>query len=174
MFTRTIGIPSTNAVNWLLASTDSTLHVGVSVLASIPIVSGWTCNGISAAFIISMRSFLIAAWSVLTPLSQAVHWLGTAISGALLVCIGIQAAMSIVSSSGANGIYSASSVLVVIAVMLARCVITPSANTVHWLAATLGDALYLTAINRAGLSTQFRLGGDLVRSATLIYMLVGQ
>ena len=51
--------------------------------------------------------------SIITPLTQAVHWLGTALSGALFVGVDIWASISVVSNIGADGVGSAASVLMV-------------------------------------------------------------
>ena len=76
------------------------------------------------------------AGTVVAPTSQAVHRLGTALRGALLVGIGIETTKSIVGRVCADDIVSAAPVLVVLAVMEARAVGTPVSNTVHRLAAT--------------------------------------
>ena len=48
---------------------------------------------------------------------------------------------------------------------------TPVTSTVHWLAATLSDAINLAILVRTSLSIQVSLGGDLKGPAALILML---
>ena len=108
------------------------------------------------------------ASTILTPSTQAIHWLGTALSGALLESIGVWAAKAIVGSISADTIDSASSVLVILGVMEASRIRSPGSNTVHWLVATRLDALDLLVLNWASLTVQVSLGGDLVGSAALV------
>ena len=110
--------------------------------------------------------------SIGLPLTQAVHWLGTASSRALLVSIGICASKTIVSSIGADGVVSAALVLVLVAVMETGAVGTPVSCTVHWLTATVGSTLNLVVLKWTLRSTQVSLGGDLVGSATLILVAI--
>ena len=109
---------------------------------------------------------------VFTPSTQAVHWLGTALSGALLVGVDIWASKTIVSSIGADGVGSAALVLVLIAVMETGAIGTPVSCTVHWLTATVGSTLNQSISMRTLGSTQVSLSGDLVCSATLILVAI--
>ena len=115
-----------------------------------------------------MSFLVISTRSIGLPFSQAIHWLGTAISGALLESIGIWAAKAIVGSTSADTIDSASSVLVILGVMEASSIGSPGSNTVNRLTATRLDALDLLVLNWASLTVQVSLGGDLVGSAALI------
>jgi hypothetical protein len=114
-----------------------------------------------------LRNF-IETRIILTPLSNAIHWLATALSGALLVGLSKWASISIVGSNRANSVDSASSVLVVIGIMIASAIRTPVTSTVHWLAATVGGTLNLVVLKWTLDSTQVSLGGDLVGPATLV------
>ena len=127
-------------------------------------------DGIRSALLVLVRLFIMLASSISLPLTQAVHWLGTALGGALLVSFGIWASISVVGDTGADGVGSAALVLVVIAVMEASTIGAPVSCTVDWLTATVGSALNLVVLNWALLSTQVSLSGDLVGSATLILM----
>ena len=73
-----------------------------------------------------MNAGIIAA-----PSSQAVHRLGTALCGALLVGIPIWASITIVGRICADGIESAAPVLVITTVMVTVTIGTPVSNTVH-------------------------------------------
>ena len=105
---------------------------------------------------------------VVAPCTQAVHRLGTALRGALLVGIGIETTKSIVGRVCADDIVSAAPVLVVLAVMEARAVGTPVSNTVHRLAATILGALDLVVRVWTLLAIEIVLRGDLVGSAALV------
>ena len=107
----------------------------------------------------------MVAFTVLFPLAKAIHWLRAASGSALLVSIGVWTAVTVVSRVSADGVGPAPPVLVVSAVMEARAVSSPVANTVNGLRATLLDALRLPINKRAGLPTKLSLGGDLVGSA---------
>ena len=108
------------------------------------------------------------AGTVVAPTSQAVHRLGTALRGALLVGIGIETTKSIVGSVCADDIVSAAPVLVVLDVMEARAIGTPVSNTVHRLAATILGALDLVVRVWTFLTVEILLCGDLVGSAALV------
>jgi hypothetical protein len=73
-----------------------------------------------------------------------------------------------VGSNRANSVDSASSVLVVIGIILASTVSTPVTSTVHWLATSLGDAINLAILVRACNSVQVSLGGDFKGPAALV------
>ena len=115
-----------------------------------------------------MFRFFIETSFIWIPLTQAIHWLGTALGGALLVGVGIWAAKSIVGSNSADGIIAASPVLVVLAVVITCSISAPVSCTVNWLAASLSDALHLALLVRTLLAIQVSLGGNLEDSATLI------
>ena len=168
MSTGTVLIPGANTVHWLSASTNCALHIAVSIWASISIVLGGSGDGIRSALLVLVCHFIMLASSIGLPLTQAVHWLGTALSGALLVGVDIWTSKTIVSSIGADGVGSAALVLVLIAVMETGAIGTPVSCTVHWLTATVGSTLNLVVLKWTLNSIQVRLGGDLVGSATLI------
>ena len=86
------------------------------------------------------------ALTILLPISQAVHRLGTALRGALLVGIDVWASESIEGGVCTDGIVSAAPVLVIIAVMEASAIGTPVSNTVHWLAALVHITLNSTIL----------------------------
>ena len=106
--------------------------------------------------------------AILFPESQAVHRLGTALRGALLVRMSVRTSIAIEGGVCANGIVSAAPVLVVLAVMEARAVGTPVSNTVHRLAATILGALDLVVRVWTFLTVEVLLCGDLVGSAALV------
>ena len=73
------------------------------------------------------------AFTILLPISQAVHRLGTALRGALLVGIDVWTSESIVGSICSDNIVSAAPVIMVFVVMEARTVRSPVSYTIHWL-----------------------------------------
>ena len=52
--------------------------------------------------LVLVRLVIMYANTIIIPSSQAVHWLGAALSGALLVSIGIEASKTIVGGDGAD------------------------------------------------------------------------
>ena len=161
-------IPSTNAIHGLRARTSSTLNIAVSVWASVSIVSSSSANNVSAALLVLVCLVIMYANTIIIPSSQAVHWLGAALSGALLVSIGIEASKTIVSSVNSDGIGSASLVLVLTCVMLAIRVGSPCSSTINRLGTSLLGALNLLVLKWTLLAVQVSLGGNLVGSALLI------
>ena len=109
---------------------------------------------------------------ITTPSSQAVHRLGTALCGALLVGIPIWASITIVGRICADGIESAAPVLVIIAVMVTVTIGTPVSITVHRLAATLTLALNKSILMWALFSIQVSLDVHHVRSAALVLVAI--
>ena len=105
------------------------------------------------------------AGTIFFPFAKAIDWLRAASGSALLVSIGVWTAVTVVSRVSADGVGPAPPVLVVGAVMEARAVSSPVANTVNGLRATLLDALHMVVLMWALLSIQVSLGGDLVGSA---------
>ena len=168
MTARAIGVPSSNTVNRLRAASQCALNIAVSVWASVATVGRGSLNNISAALLVLMSAVIMLACVILTPSSQAVHWLGAALSGALLVSIGIWASKAIVSSISADGIGPASPVLVILLIVEACGVVTPLSNTVHRLAASSHITLHFFILVRALHSPQSRFCRDLVDSAALI------
>ena len=129
------------------------MHVVFCKCTSIPVVFRGSCDGISAASLVLVLRSFIEARIIFIPFSHTIHWLATALSGALFVSLCVWTPISIVSSIGADRIDSASSVLVVVAIMVASAIGTPVTSTVHWLAATLSDAINLVVLKWAFLST---------------------
>ena len=112
------------------------------------------------------------AGTIGTPTSQAVHRLGTALRGALLVGMSIWASNAIVGRVCADGIVSAAPVLVVLAVMEARAVGTPVSNTVHRLATGFSCTFNLVMREWAFLSIEKRCCSNLVGSAALVLVTI--
>ena len=127
-----------------------------------------SAHDISAALLVLVVLLIMNARSKLFPSSQAVHWLGAALSGALLVSIGVWASITIVGNASADGIGSASPVLVILLVMEACGVVTPLSNTVNRLAAFLGVTFNKSVNMRTLNASQSCLSADSIRSAPLI------
>ena len=165
-------IPSTNTIDWLSAFLCGALNVAISIRASIPAVGSCSLNNISAASLLLVQLFVILASIILAPSSQAIHRLGTALSGALLVGVDIRASIAIVGSIDADGISSAPPVLVVSSVMFASTIRAPVSNAVNRLAATVGGALDLRVLKWTLLAVQVSLCCHLVSFATLVLVAI--
>ena len=146
----------------------NTLLEILNIWASISIMGSSTGDGIGTASLVHVIRVVMSTRSIGLPSSNTVHWLGTALGGALLVGVGIWAAKSIVGSNSADDIDSASPVLVVLVVMEASSISAPVSCTVNWLAASLSDALHLALLVRTLLAIQVSICGNLIGSATLI------
>ena len=168
MEARGILIPSTNTVNRLLAKLSAALNIAVSVWASVSIVRRGSAHNVSPALLVLVCVIIMKTRSKFIPSSQAVHWLGAALSGALLISIGIRASKAIVGSISADGIGPASPVLVILLIVEACGVVTPLSNAVHRLAASSHITLHFFILVRALHSPQSRFCRDLVDSAALI------
>ena len=164
-------IPGTDTVHRLSTFLSSALNIVVSISASIPVVGRGSLHSISAALLVLVSLLVMLALIVVAPCTQAVHRLGTALRGALLVGIDVWASESIVGRICADGIVSAALVLVVIAVMEARAIGTPVSNTVHRLAAAVCRAINLVVCMRTFLTIEIVLCGDLESSASFVLVL---
>ena len=165
-------IPRTNAVHRLGAATHSALNIAVSVWTGISAVSGWSVDNVSAAPLVCVLVLIVEAVRVRAPHSKAIHWLGAALSGALLVRIGVWASKTIVISNSANGIVSASPVLVVLFIVVAGAILAPVSHAVHRLSATQTLTFHKSIFMWALLTTQISLDIDLEGSASLVLVTI--
>ena len=165
MEARPISIPCSNTVHRLGTSSSGALLVVIGVWASISVVGSVLCVLIQSALLVLVVLGVVVTRAVGVPRANTVHWLRAASGSALLVSIGVWTAVTVVSRVSADGVGPAPPVLVVGAVMEARAVSSPVANTVNGLRATLLDALHMVVLMWALLSIQVSLGGDLVGSA---------
>ena len=163
-----IFIPSANTINWLRTKVGGALHIAVSVWAGITVMGRGPLHFVSAALLVLVGTLIVLACSISTPSSQAIHRLGTALSGALFKSVRIRASITIVGSISANCVSSAPSVLVVDFIMLTGTIRAPVSNTVNRLRAAVGGASNFIVSKWTRLASQIRLGGDLVGSATLV------
>ena len=167
----TVSIPSTNAINRLSAAAHSALHIAVSVWASVATVGSSSFHCVRSASRVLVCLGVISTVSIVVPSSQAIHWLGAALSGALLVSVLVWASITVVGHIDTDGIGPASPVLVVIGIVEASSVRSPVSNTVNRLRATFSGALDLLVLKWTLLAIQDRFGRDLVGSALLILVL---
>ena len=84
MRTRTVRIPKISAVNRLLASRLSALHVCISVSTCIPVVGSSTLNNVGAALLVRMLDIIVLARTIVAKRTKTIHRLGTALRSALL------------------------------------------------------------------------------------------
>ena len=115
-----------------------------------------------------MRRLVISATSVFLECAKAVHGLGTALRRALLESLGVWAAVTVVGNIGRNLVDPAAPVLVVIRVVEALGIRSPSTNTVHRLAALVLGTVHLAIRVRASLAAQVSRRGHLVGAAALV------
>jgi len=115
----------------------------------------------------------VVARRVGSPRPNAIYRLGTPTSRARLVVVGVRAAVSVVSSVGADLVILAPPVLVVLGVMLARAIWVPSTSTVHWLRATRLSALLVVVAEGASVSVVGGVLGVLVGPAPLVLVVLG-
>ena len=127
-----------------------------------------SAHDISAALLVLVVLLIMNARSKLFPSSQAVHWLGAALSGALLVSIGVWASVTVVGHIHSDGIGPASPVLVVIGIVEASSVRSPVSNTVNRLFTSFLLALNKSICMWALDATPLCLNVDLVGSAALV------
>ena len=161
-------VPGTNTVHRLGTTTHCALNIAVSKRTRVAVVGRGSLHSISAALLVLVSLVVMLAGTIVAPTSQAVHRLGTALRGALLVGMSVRTSIAIVGHICADGIVSAAPVLVVLAVMEARAIGTPVSNTVHRLAATILGALDLAVRMWTLLTVEVLLRGDLVGSAALV------
>ena len=131
-----------------------------------------SAHDISAALLVLVVLLIMNARSKLFPSSQAVHWLGAALSGALLVSIGIEASKTIVRHTGGDLVGSALLVDVVLCVILTVGVLCPVSDTIHRLAASRFCAFLFLMLVRASLSVQISFNSHNIVSAFRIVVAV--
>ena len=119
VFACSIWIPGSNAVDWLTATTVCALNIVVAVRASISIVCSVFSVLVGSAPAVLVIQGSVFACSIRTPSSHAIHWLRATTSGALLIVMVIRTAKSIVGSTRADLVVSASPVLVILRIMKA-------------------------------------------------------
>ena len=112
---------------------------------------------------------VVIARSIPTPRSSTVHRLRAATRcRALLVVVGVRAAVSVVSGTLGVLVIPASPVLVVLGVVLARPIRSPRTNTVHGLRATRLSALLEVVAKRTAVSIMSSILANLVVPAPLV------
>ena len=164
----TVSIPSTNAINRLSAAAHSALHIAVSVWASVATVGSSSFHCVRSASRVLVCLGVISTVSIVVPSSQAIHWLGAALSGALLVSVLVWASITVVGHIDTDGIGPASPVLVVIGIVEASSVRSPVSNTVNRLFTSFLLALNKSICMWALDATPLGLDVDLVGFAALV------
>ena len=116
---------------------------------------------------------IIHAGSICSPSSNTVHGLGTATVGALLVVVGVWAAITVVSSTGAVLVEPTSVVLVIIIFMITRSIRKPRSSAVHGLRATTGRALLVVVAVCAAITVVSSVGAVFVVPAPPVLVVLG-
>ena len=154
-------------VTWL----SDALLIVVSKSALVTVVLGFHANRIVAALLVLVLLFVMHAQAILAPRSNAVDRLGATRRGTFNMLRFVRACISAVSSKSADLINLAAPVLVVLVVMEAAVILSPSTNAVHGLAALFLGAINRAVLKRASLSAQVGLGRHKVQPAPLVLVL---
>ena len=154
-------------VTWL----SDALLIVVSKSALVTVVLGFHANCIVAALLVLVLLFVMHAQAILAPRSNAVDRLGATRRGTFNMLRFVRACISAVSSKSADLINLAAPVLVVLVVMEAAVILSPSTNAVHGLAALFLGAINRAILKRASLSAQVGLGRHKVQPAPLVLVL---
>ena len=118
-------MPCSFTISWLFTRLFCALDILVCKWTSISTVLELLVHSIPPTLLIRVIFLVIKTIRIIKPFTYAVHWLATAISGALLVGVDVWASKSVVSDIGADGVVPAASVLVVIVVMVAGAIGAP-------------------------------------------------
>ena len=113
------------------------------------------------------------ACSIWIPGSNTVHWLTATTRRTRLVVVVVRATESIMSSTGADLVQSASSVLVILGKVSTGAIWIPGSNAVHWLTATTVCALNIVVAVRASISIVCSVFSVLVGSAPAVLVIQG-
>ena len=118
--------------------------------------------------------FLVIETGVIgTPSSNTVHRLTAAAICALQVTVGIRTAVPVVGRTLTDLVASASLILVIVSIVVARAIWIPSSNTVHWLTATTRRTRLIVVSLWAAIAVVGSVFGDLVQSASSVLVIGG-
>ena len=148
------------------------MHKGIHIGTVISLVVALPRNDVGAALLVDVILLVIRTWFVFGEITKTVHRLRASLRSALLEGMHIRAAVTAVGDIGRNLVDPAAPVLVVIRVMVALAIRTPSANAVHGLAAFASRTLNLVVLVRAFLAVQVSLDGHLVGVAALVLVAI--
>ena len=146
MDTGCILIPRANTINRLRATILRALYIAISIGTSVSVVCRRSGHSISSALLVLVIRIIMGTSTILFPIAKTINRLGAALSGALLVSIGIWASKTIVSSIGADGVGSASLVSMLACKVLASAVGSPCSSTINRLGTSLLGALDLVIL----------------------------
>ena len=141
MSTARVRGPLTFTINRLTTTASCAMVQVVGMRAGVTVIQSILANGINTATFVLMTFQVVKTFIILAPRSNAVHWLGAFLSGALLKLVSVWAGISIVGSSHRHLVQSALLVLVGIFIVSALAVLIPSTHAIHWLSALLSGAL---------------------------------
>ena len=167
-----VGTPVSNTICRLSASFAFTFNKSILMWA-LTTIQVSLCGDLvgSAALVLVAISNVVAA-SVGAPLALAIHRLSTAALRALLELVTMRTSKSIMLGCLQDTIDTATLVFVNIVLIMARIVVTPSANAVNRLITFLSSALLVFMCIRATISTVCGVDTDLVYSAALVAVVV--
>ena len=147
MLTIVISTPSSSTVHWLSTSTSRARDLIVAVRALLAIGCRFSGHLVSlAALVLVARSNMLTN-AIRSPLTLTVNRLAASRLGAMLLSILVHAIVTIVLGILGNHKAAAPLVLMILLIVEAGFISTPSSNTVHRLGTTrLGALLVLVAV----------------------------
>ena len=163
--------PSSDTVHRLRASSNSALLEIVREGARVTVVGSLCADLVQPAAPVLVVLAVMEAGSIRSPGTHAVHRLGAAPSCALIVIMGVRAAITVMGSSRADLVQPAAPVLVVAGVMLARSVRSPGTLAVHRLSTAALGPLLIHVSERTVVTIVGRVHGNLVVAVPLILVL---
>ena len=125
-------------------------------------------DGIISASPVLVILGVMEASAICTPVSNTINRLGAALSGALLVAISVSTSIIIVRHTGGDLVGSAPLVNVILGVVTAGAIRKPNSLAVHWLTASLRNALTRSIREGASLSIECCLCYDFIGSTFLV------
>ena len=102
MCTRSIWIPSANAIHWLGAALSGALNIVRSVWATKSIVSSIGTNGIHSASPVLVVSTVMLAGTISSPVTDTVHRLRATLGDAINLAVLVRACNSVQVSLGGD------------------------------------------------------------------------
>ena len=172
MSTLRVLLKVSNAVDGLSAQRRGTLNVSIRVGALVTTVFDLPADYVGAALLVDVLGSVVVALRVFSKVTEAVHRLGTALRRALLEGMCVRAAVTVVGNIGGDLVDPAAPVLVVVGIMEAVVVLSPSANAINRLAALVSRALHLAVLVRTLLSAEVSQSGDRVGAASLVLVAI--
>ena len=167
-----ISIPSSSAIHRLSTSRSRALNLVVSVWALLAIAC-WDCGDlVGPATLILVTIRVVLASGVSTPLTLTIHRLAATRLGAVLLSICVSACITIVLSHLSDGVKSAPLILMIIHIIVAGSICSPSSYTVHRLSTSTVRALLVVVCVWTGITIVGSAGAVLVVPASVVLVII--